>query len=81
MASARRLHSVIDESIPFKSEWDIADVIAEELDLEREAIQNTIEMLEGAQTIPFIARYRRQQSHNMEVEKLRDVSRLLQELG
>lgn len=72
--------ALIDESNPFKSEWTIAEVIAEELDLEREAVQNTIEMLEMSQTIPFIARYRRQQSHNMEVDKLRDVFRLLQEL-
>ncbi|XP_071811445.1 S1 RNA-binding domain-containing protein 1-like isoform X2 [Apostichopus japonicus] len=71
---------LITESKPFKVEWEIADVIAEETDLDRTAVQNTIDMLEMAQTIPFIARYRRQQSNNMDVEKLRDVARLLQEL-
>lgn len=68
------------ENFQFRPEWDIVSIISEELNLSSDAVRNTVDMLEAEQTIPFIARYRKEKTANMEVAQLREVFRLLEEL-
>ena len=36
----------------------ISEIIAKRLDLRQQQVENTMELLEGGATIPFISRYR-----------------------
>ncbi|XP_071962497.1 S1 RNA-binding domain-containing protein 1-like [Antedon mediterranea] len=44
------------------------------------AVSNTVKLLETDHTVPFIARYRKEQTNNMEVKQIREVQFLLDEL-
>lgn len=60
--------------------WDIAEVVAERMNIDLKVSANVIDLLEKENTIPFIARYRREQTGMMDVDKLREVHSLLEEL-
>ncbi|XP_064596790.1 S1 RNA-binding domain-containing protein 1-like [Liolophura sinensis] len=59
--------------------WDIAEVVAERMNIDHRVSMNVIDLLEKENTIPFIARYRREQTGMMDVDKLREVHNLLEE--
>ena len=60
--------------------WDIVDVISDEIQWERWAVKNTVKLLDEDNTIPFIARYRKEQTNNMEADKIRDLHSKYEEL-
>ncbi|XP_013404872.2 S1 RNA-binding domain-containing protein 1 isoform X2 [Lingula anatina] len=64
----------------FTVNWDSVDLIVEQLHLEKWAVKNVITMLDEDNTIPFIARYRKEQTNNMSVDKLREILALHQDL-
>lgn len=51
--------------------WNAVDVLSEELAFERWAVNNTVQLLDNDNTIPFIARYRKEQTNNMEADQIR----------
>lgn len=51
--------------------------IAKELDLKLENILNTVKLLDEGNTVPFIARYRKEQTGAMEDVKIRDLAERL----
>jgi uncharacterized protein len=53
---------------------DIASILMEEFDLEAYQVKNTIKLLEEGNTIPFIARYRKEQTGNLKDTVLRKFS-------
>ncbi len=59
--------------------WDISVEVAEKIGLSEWAVKNTIKLLEEDNTIPFIARYRKEQTGNMEADKIREVKQLYEE--
>ena len=61
-------------------DWDIAEVIGENLDEPRWAMNNVVRLFEEDNSIPFIARYRKEQTNNMTAEKLRQVKEHYDEL-
>ncbi|XP_050408059.1 S1 RNA-binding domain-containing protein 1 [Patella vulgata] len=63
-----------------KPVWRAAEVIAERLDISVKVTDNVIEMLEEGATIPFIARYRKERTKGLEVDKLREISTVSEEL-
>ena len=60
--------------------WVLEELISERANLARWAVKNVVHMLENGATIPFIARYRKEQTHGMEVDKLREIKTLMEEL-
>ena len=60
--------------------WYAPDVIAAKVEVPNWAAKNVVKLLDDGCTIPFIARYPKEQTGAMEVPKLRDVSSLLEEL-
>ncbi|KAL7639440.1 UNVERIFIED_CONTAM: hypothetical protein RMT77_009941 [Armadillidium vulgare] len=54
-------------------EWDPSKVIAERQGVEEWQAKNVINMFDQENTLPFIARYRKEKTGNMEVEKLREI--------
>ena len=60
--------------------WDYIDVITEHLELERWAVKNTVKLLDEENSIPFIARYRKEQTNNMEADKIRELNDKYSEL-
>ncbi len=59
--------------------WDIAVEVAEKTKLDEWAVKNTITLLEEDNTIPFIARYRKEQTGSMEADKIREVKQVYEE--
>ena len=52
---------------------DIIKQIALELNIRIEQVKSTLKMLEDGNTIPFIARYRKEVTGNLDDEKLRNL--------
>ncbi|XP_068083252.1 S1 RNA-binding domain-containing protein 1 isoform X2 [Anabrus simplex] len=54
-------------------DWDAAEVVAEIQQIEVHIARNITRLLDEDNTIPFIARYRKELTNNMEPEKIRHV--------
>lgn len=52
----------------------IMQTISKELSITYKQIQNVIELLEGGNTVPFIARYRKEQTGALDEVQIRDIS-------
>ncbi len=52
---------------------DILKLIAEELNVRAEQVENTVKLIDAGNTIPFIARYRKEVTGNLSDEVLRDL--------
>ena len=62
------------------SSWNVPDEVSQRLDIPLWTARNTIELLDQDHTIPFIARYRKEKTGNMEADKIRDVKDVYEEL-
>ncbi|XP_045596104.1 S1 RNA-binding domain-containing protein 1 isoform X2 [Procambarus clarkii] len=62
-----------DNDVEIIFEWTPAKVIAERQNVEEWVAHNVITMFDQENTLPFIARYRKEKTGNMEVEKLREI--------
>ena len=60
--------------------WRIPTVVAARLEVQDWTVTNITKLLDEGCTIPFIARYRKEQTGGMEVQKLRDVCHMIDEL-
>ncbi|XP_078676315.1 S1 RNA-binding domain-containing protein 1-like [Branchiostoma floridae x Branchiostoma belcheri] len=60
--------------------WEAPHVLADRLDLDHNIAANVIELLDEGCTVPFIARYRKEKTGNMEAERLREVQSAYEEL-
>ena len=60
--------------------WEYSDVLSQKLSWERWAVSNTVDLLDKGNTIPFIARYRKEQTNNMQSETLRRLSDIYDDL-
>ena len=60
--------------------WEADEVLAEELDLPHWVAKNVVELLDADNTVPFIARYRKEKTNNMEADKIREVKAKYEEL-
>jgi len=60
--------------------WDIADEISHTMREPLWAVKNVMKLLKEENTIPFIARYRKEQTNNMDGEKLRELESVFEEL-
>ncbi len=56
---------------------DIISQLAAELGLQLEQVKNTVALIDDGNTIPFIARYRKEVTGSLDDEKLRDLSERL----
>ena len=55
------------------NEKDFYQIIAGELSLRAAQIANTIELLDSGNTVPFIARYRKEATGKLDEEKIRAI--------
>lgn len=53
---------------------DIGKKIASEMDLRIEQVSSALDLLSGGATIPFIARYRKERTNNLDEHELRDIA-------
>ena len=60
--------------------WKIHEVISSNLSVPEWASKNVVRLLDEGCTIPFIARYRKEQTGGMEVENLRETLQMMQDL-
>ena len=56
---------------------DLIKVIAAELKITPRQIESTVKLLDDGNTIPFIARYRKEATGELDEEKLRDIEERL----
>ncbi|MBI9034626.1 MAG: RNA-binding transcriptional accessory protein [Bacteroidales bacterium] len=59
---------------------NFAQIIATELDVRLQQVENTIELLESGATIPFISRYRKEATGSLDEVQIGDVKNRLQQL-
>ena len=52
---------------------NINEIIAKELDVKVSQVEKTVELIDQGNTIPFIARYRKEVTGNLSDEQLRDL--------
>ena len=60
--------------------WSIPEVSSNRLDVPERSVKNIVRLLDEGCTLPFIARYRKEQTGSMDVQKLRDVCHLVTDL-
>ena len=53
--------------------WSIIRVISERVQSEEQSVGNVVRLLDDDNTIPFIARYRKEQTNFMEPDRLREI--------
>ena len=58
---------------PRLSDEEIFEIIAEELHVLPVQVKNTVELLDDGNTVPFIARYRKEVTGKLDEEQIRDV--------
>ena len=63
-----------------ESSWEIVQVLTQRVNAERWAVANTVALLHKENTVPFIARYRKEQTNNMSVDMIREVKENYEEL-
>ena len=56
---------------------NIVDILAEEFSIKKIQVENTLKLIEEGNTIPFIARYRKEVTGNLSDEILRDLNERL----
>lgn len=61
-------------------EWKESDLLAENVGLKDWVAQNLVKLFEDDNTIPFIARYRKEMTGNMEPEQLRHARESFEEI-
>ncbi|XP_030051668.1 S1 RNA-binding domain-containing protein 1 isoform X2 [Microcaecilia unicolor] len=60
--------------------WDLAQVLSERTNVELWVCSNLIQLFQDDNTIPFIARYRKELINNLDADALREVHHTLEEL-
>ena len=55
------------------TELDFIEITAEELNLKKIQVSNTIELLDDGNTVPFIARYRKEVTGSLDENQIRDI--------
>ena len=60
--------------------WDEAAVISERLDLQLSSVNRTIQLLDDGNTVPFIARYRREVTNSLDADQIRCIKNNSEEL-
>ncbi|XP_044269580.1 S1 RNA-binding domain-containing protein 1 isoform X2 [Tribolium madens] len=61
------------KTVSLEPQWSDYELLAEQLDLGLEVAKNIVKLFEEGNTVPFIARYRRDVTNNLEAEQLRAV--------
>lgn len=68
------------EKIFIKTEWNDYELLAQQQDIKPNISRNLIKLFQDGNTIPFLARYRRDRTENMTPEKLREVKDTFDEI-
>ncbi|XP_068795726.1 S1 RNA-binding domain-containing protein 1 isoform X1 [Struthio camelus] len=64
----------------FEMNWDIVQALSERTNVELWVCENLIRLFQEENTIPFIARYRKELINNLEADALREIQQTLEEL-
>ena len=54
---------------------EIISALARELKISEKQVRNTLEMLEQGDTVPFIARYRKEQTNGLDEEQILSIQK------
>ncbi|XP_074650516.1 S1 RNA-binding domain-containing protein 1-like isoform X2 [Tubulanus polymorphus] len=69
-----------EEKLDVEPDWKCEELIADKCHLELWAVKNVMKLLDADNTVPFIARYRKEMTNNMEAETIREVESSYEEL-
>lgn len=69
-----------DLSSSVRMEWKESDLLAQTEGLDDWVARNLVKLFEDDNTIPFIARYRKEMTRNMEPEQLRHAKETFEEI-
>jgi len=53
--------------------WSIVRVISERVQSDERSVENVVRLLDDDNTVPFIARYRKEQTNSMDPGRLREI--------
>ncbi|KAL5009358.1 hypothetical protein ScPMuIL_014939 [Solemya velum] len=79
-SSTGRMGSKSRDEKDVRTAWELESVISDRLNLPLWATRNVVHMLDQGNTLPFIARYRKEKTGDMEVDNLRAVCNIMQDL-
>ncbi|EFA10546.1 Transcription elongation factor SPT6-like Protein [Tribolium castaneum] len=65
----------------FEPQWSDHELVAEQLGLGLNVAKNVVKLFEDGNTVPFIARYRRDVTNNLDAEQLRAVKDTCEEIS
>lgn len=68
------------KDVPIKMEWDEVDVLSQRQSIDPRVALNVTQLLDEDYSIPFIARYRKEENHCLTPDKLRDIKENYKEL-
>ena len=58
--------------------WNnIEDIVSQQLNLEKDVVSNVVKLLDEENTVPFITRYRKEQTKGLEADKLHQIEETL----
>jgi len=60
--------------------WSTVGVISERVQCDERVVGNVVRLLDDDNTVPFIARYRKEQTNSMGPDKLREIKNELSKL-
>ncbi len=52
---------------------DLIKIVADELGLSKNSVENTVKLLDEDATVPFIARYRKEVTGSLDEEQIRNI--------
>lgn len=70
----------VSSKIDYGPQWTVSELLSEQQNLTLTVGANIVGLLEAGNTIPFIARYRRDLTNNMSPEVLREVKDTFEEI-
>ncbi|XP_033647273.1 S1 RNA-binding domain-containing protein 1-like isoform X2 [Asterias rubens] len=70
----------MDASSGLMMNWNIVDLLSQSVYEKYWAVRNVVDLVEEGCSVPFIARYRKERTNNMEADKIREVVSKLEEL-
>lgn len=79
-STSKKVKKLEEDSSEVEPEWRDYELLAEQKQLDFTISENIIKLFSKGNTIPFIARYRRSDTGNMDPEDLRDVKECYEEI-
>jgi len=72
------MSEILDNTV--ECSWSISEVLSERVQCDPKDVEGVVRLLDEDNSVPFIARYRKEQTNFLELGKLREIKENLDEL-